>query len=233
MKYSFVLICLILFACHNKNNSNNTINKTANQPRGFDVKNIQGVFYNTLPCADCPGIATKLYLKPDDSFIMEQKYLNRNIVYDLGRWSVTDSILKLTGTEGISQFKILNQATIKLLDNEGRMIYDTTSAHLVLLRDNTPFKPLKLIPVEGTFYANRDTMNIHICAMDNNYPVALAPKAMGMKAAYNKAAHQKNEPLYAKLEGHFELRPVMGDTITKDFFVVEHFINFVAGQQCK
>ena len=232
MKHLFALTCLMLFACHNKNNSADAHN-TANQPTAFDMNNVAGVFYDTLPCADCPGVATRLYLKPDNSFIMEQAYIGKNIVYDLGKWSITDSIVKLTGIEGLSQFKILNHATIKLLDNEGRMIYDTTNARLVLHRDNSPFKPLQPIPVEGIFSANEDTMNIHICAMDNNYPVALAPDAMNTKTAYNKAAHQKNEPLYAKLEGHFELRPSLKDTTTKDFFVVEHFVEFGPGQQCK
>ena len=232
MKYLFVLTSFLIFACNNKKN-NTDENGIGNQPASFDVKNVTGVFFDTLSCADCPGIATKLYLKPDNSFIMEQNYIGRNTVYNLGKWSVTDSILKLTGTEGTSQFKLLNHATIKLLDNEGRMMYDTTNARLMLQRDDAPFKTLKPIPVEGIFSATGDTMNIHICAMDNSYPVALSPDAMGMKTAYSKAAHQKNDSLYAKLEGHFELRPYMNDTITKDFFVVEHFIEFSPGQQCR
>ncbi|TKK67158.1 hypothetical protein FC093_14830 [Ilyomonas limi] len=232
MKHLFVLTCLLFFACNNKKNNNNN-NRTANQPTGFGTKNVAGVFYDTLPCADCPGMAAKLYLKPDNSFIMELAYIGKNVVYDLGKWSLTDSILKLTGTEGISQFKILNHATIKLLDNEGRMIYDTTNRRLTLQRNNTPFQPLQPVPVEGIFSADGNTMNILICAMGNNYPVALAPSAMSMKAAYNKAIHKKSEPLYAKLKGHFELRPSLNDTTTKDFFVVEHFMAFVPGQQCK
>lgn len=232
MKYLFVLSTLLLFACNTKKN-NDSEPGTAIQPASFDLKNITGVFGDTLPCADCPGVATKLYLKPDNSFIMEQAYIGKNVVYNLGKWSVTDSILKLTGTEGISQFKIINHATIKLLDNEGRMAYDTANARLLLQRSNSPFKTLQPVPVEGLFSEDEDTMNIHVCSMDLNYPVALAPNAMSMKTAYKKAVHQKNEPLYAKLEGHFELRPALKDTSTKDFFVVEHFIGFVPGQQCK
>src|SRR5690348_16929743 len=104
MKLLSVLTCLLLFACHNKNNNTNTHN-VANPSTAFTIRNVAGVFYDTLPCADCPGIATKLHLKPDNSFIMEQSYIGKSIVYNLGRWSITDSIIKLTGTEGISQFK--------------------------------------------------------------------------------------------------------------------------------
>jgi len=233
MKYILVLTCLILCACNNNKGTNKTTDSAANKKGGFELQKLDGVFYDTLPCADCPGIATQLELKPDNSFILEQAYLGKSVLYDLGKWSVTDSILKLTGSEGPKQFKILNHAAIRLLDNEGRMTYDTTSTHIVLSRINTPFKPLQPIPVEGVFSASGDTMKIHICAVDNTYPVAIAPDAMSMKATYNSATHQKNEPVYAKLEGHFELRPSLTDTTTKDFFVVEHFVKFIPGQQCK
>ena len=233
MKYIFVLTCLIMYACNSNKGDTKEADSTASKPASFDIKKFSGVFYDTLPCADCPGIVTQLDLKPDNSFVMEQKYLERSVVYDIGKWSVTDSILKLTSSEGPKQFKVLNFAAIRLLDNEGRMIYDTANARIVLGRINTPFKPLQPIPVEGVFSGNGDTMSIHICAVGNNYPVALSPGAMAIKAAYKNVAHQKNEPIYAKLEGHFELRPSLTDTSTKDFFVVERFIKFAPGQQCK
>ena len=233
MKYLYLLACLTMFACNSNKVDNKDADSTAAKPNSFEAKKFAGVFFDTLPCADCPGIVTQLNLKPDNSFVMEQKYLDRSVIYDIGKWSVTDSILKLTSNEGPKQFKVLNYAAIRLLDNEGRMIYDTTNTRIVLSRINTPFKPVQPIPVEGVFSGNGDTMNIHICTIDNNYPVALSPGAMEMKTAYNKAAHQKNEPIYAKLEGHFELRPSLTDTTTKDFFVVERFIKFAPEQQCK
>lgn len=233
MKYFLVLTCLILCACHSNTNNSTPTDTTVKKSTGFEVKELAGLFYDTLPCADCPGIATKLYLKPDNSFIMEQAYVGKSVMYDLGKWSVTDSILKLNSSEGPRQFKILNYAEIKLLDNEGRILYDTTNTRITLKRNNTPFKTLQPVPVEGVFSATGDTMNIMICATGNNYPVALAPAAMNMKTVYNKAAHQKNEPLYAQLNGHFELRPSLKGTSTQDFFVVEHFIKFVPAQQCK
>ena len=233
MKYLFVLTGLLLCACRSNTVNNNTADTTATKPAGFEVKPFAGVFYDTLPCADCSGIATQLYLKPDNSFIMEQNYLGKNLVYNIGRWSVTDSILKLNGNEGISQFKILNNATMRLLDNEGRMLYDTTNTHIILNRINTPFKPKQPMPIEGVFSAVDDTMQLFICAIGNSYPTALSPNALGLKAAYKSATHQKGEPVYAKLEGHFELRPALNDTTTRDFFVVEQFIKLFPGQQCK
>jgi copper homeostasis protein (lipoprotein) len=234
MKYFCVILFLTFLACNNKNNSSDTAaTDTPSSQPGFDLKALAGVFHDTLPCTDCDGIAARLYLRPDNSFVMEQAYLGKSVAYDIGKWSVVDSILKLTGNEGPRQFKILNLAEIKLLDNEGRMPYDTANTRLTLKRDNTPFKPAQPVPLEGIFSAAGDTMNIQVCAMGNTYPVALAPAAMQMKALYNKAVKQENEPLYAKLAGHFELRPSLTDTTTEDFFVVERFVNFVPGQQCK
>src|SRR3954452_754406 len=132
MKYIILLACLIMYACNSNKETNKEADSTSTKSTGFEVQKFAGVFYDTLPCADCPGIVTQLYLKPDNSFIMEQAYLGKSVVYDLGKWSVTDSILKLTGSEGPRQFKVVNFAVIKLLDNEGRMIDDTTNAHIIL-----------------------------------------------------------------------------------------------------
>ena len=233
MRFFIFFSVLFLCACHNSTlQSTSADSTTAKKTPGFEVKQLSGVFYDTLPCADCPGIATRIYLKPDNSFIMEQAYVGKNIVYDMGKWYTTDSILKLTSTEGPRQFKIISYAEIKLLDNEGRMINDT-AARLSLRRNNVPFKPLQPVPVEGLFRATGDTMNIHICVLGKDYPVALAPGAVSLPAAYSKAATQKNQPVFVKLAGHFELRPALNDTTTQDFFVVENFIRFIPGQACK
>ncbi len=233
MKYGLLFMLIVLAACHgNSLHSDATDSTIAKKPAGFEVKQMAGVFYDTLPCADCPGIATKIYLKPDNSFIMEQVYVGKHTVYDIGKWSTTDSVLKLTSTEGPRQFKILSYAEIKLLDNEGRMMNDTV-LHSSLRRNNIPFKPLQPVPVEGLFSAKGDTMNIYICALGKDYPVALSPGAMSLTAAYNKAATGKNQPLFAQLGGHFELRPSLRDTTTQDFFVVEQLVKFIPGQECK
>src|SRR5262245_30759138 len=37
-----------------------------------------GVYEGTLPCADCPGIATRVDLAPDETYILSIQYLDRD-----------------------------------------------------------------------------------------------------------------------------------------------------------
>lgn len=232
MKYVIVICCLLLVACENKNKADTEI-KDAQQPIGFPTQQLMGVFQDTLPCNDCAGAATTLYLKPDKTYIMEQAHGDKKVVYNLGKWVVTDSVLNLTGRQGPLTFKLLNLAEIALLDMPDTLLHNHSATPVTLNRVITPFKPLQPVPVEGMFSAAGDTMNILVCATGLTYPVALAPSAMRMTTAYSKAVQSKKTPLYSEVEGHFELRPSQQDTTTQDFFVVERFKKFIPQQQCQ
>lgn len=227
--FSFLVSCDSRTTSSLQNTSPDSI--IAKPPTGYHLEQVVGVFYDTMPCADCPGIATKLYLKPDSSFIMEQHYLERNYFYETGRWGLRDSLLQLYGSSDTQQFKMTSHATLQVLDKEGKA---TTAGNnpLLLHRNNIPFKPAEPVPVEGVFKMQDSNLTIHICTMKKDFPATLAPTAMKMKPAYEKVS-PNGEPQYAQVAGHFELRPFLNDTTTKDFFVIEKFIRFVPNQSCK
>ena len=235
MKYTsfFLPILVTIFSCHSNADTKSTSadSTVGKKPAGYEVKQLSGVFYDTLPCADCPGIATKVYLKPDNTFVMEREYVGKSTSYETGTWTISDSLLQLTGTDNPQLFKIVNYAELEMLDSQGKAIAGSTKKP-ELLRNNIPFKPLKPVPVEGIFSAVNDTMKIHVCSMNKDYPATLAPTAMMLTAKYKQTA-KPGEPIYAKLAGHFELRPSLTDTTTQDFFVIEKFIQFIPKQQCK
>ena len=238
MKYILpFLFSVAIASCHSNDNASETGNTQSDstvgvKPTGFEVKQLSGVFYDTLPCADCPGIATKIYLKPDRTFIMEQEYVSKKIAYQTGTWTNSDSLLRLSGTTDTQQFKIESYALLEVLDTEGKEIAGTPKK-LEVRRNNVPFKPLQPVPVEGIFRSIHDTMAIHVCSMNKDYQATLAPTAMMMTSKYKQVAKQQGQPVYAKVAGHFELRPSLNDTITQDFFVIEKFISFDAKGVCK
>ncbi len=227
------LVIIIISACHSnadvKNtSSDSTINK---KPEGYGIKQLAGVFYDTLPCADCPGIATKLYLRPDMTFVMERQYVGKGTFYETGTWLFQDSLLQLTGEDSPQQFKIMSHAALEVLDAEGKEI-NSHAGKLMLHRNNIPFVPVKPVPVEGIYNAVNDTMVIHICSMNRDYQATLAPSAMIMTSKY-KQASKEGKGVYAQVAGHFELRPSLSDTTTQDYFVIEKFIRFDSKKTCK
>ena len=235
MKYTaaVVVFVTILSACHSNSDINSTSadSSAGKKPQGYVVKQLAGLFYDTLPCADCPGIATKLYLKPDKTFVLEKEYISKSTSYETGVWAVNDSLLQLTGTDSPQHFKIISYAKLSMLTNEGKEIQSGTRK-MELDRNNVPFRPLQPVPVEGIYSAKGDTMTLHICSMNHDYGATLDSGAMMMTEKYKKVAAQ-GQPIYAKLAGHFELRPSLNDTTTQDFFVIEKFIKFIPDQTCK
>ena len=231
--FSILILVFVLSACssNNKKTGANTDRLQAQQDTsGFSVKRLTGMFYDTLPCADCPGIATTLYLRPNNTFITQNQYLERSVFYQTGTWQVTDSILHLTDNDGQQLYKVVNYTEIEVLDTEGKKI-ENTREKLVLHRNNIPFKPLHPIPVEGNFSAVNDTMKLMVCSMKKEYPATLAPTALMMAVKYKKIT-QPGKAVFAKVLGHFELRPSLQNNTTEDFFVIEKFVAFDPSKQC-
>lgn len=55
---------------------------------GFDVKAVAGTYAGTIPCADCPGIDTRLVLEPGGRYTLHQSYRERDARFDeTGTWS--------------------------------------------------------------------------------------------------------------------------------------------------
>ena len=232
-----LLLCSFFFyftSCQNKQlhlNNTSADSTIGKKSGGYNIKQLIGVFYDTLPCADCPGIATKIYLKPDNTFIIEREYINKRSFYETGTWTMSDSLLQLKSEDSVEQFKIMSHAELHVLDKDGKET-EVASKQVVLHRNNIPFKPVAPIPIEGMFSMANNAVNIHICTMQKTYPASLAPTALFMTSAYKKAA-PKGEPVYAKVAGHFELRPSLANASTEDFFIIDKFIRFLPAQSCK
>ncbi|MDP5070113.1 MAG: copper resistance protein NlpE, partial [Congregibacter sp.] len=96
-------------------------------------------FEGTLPCADCPGINWHLDLWPDGRFHLRRIYLDRGNGEhdsqntdrddgrddDMGRWRINpadDSLLLFGGREAPLRIAVIGDATLRLLDRQGRTI---------------------------------------------------------------------------------------------------------------
>ncbi|WP_220429049.1 copper resistance protein NlpE [Vulcaniibacterium gelatinicum] len=92
---------------------------------GFDSKGFAGIFRGTLPCADCPGIETRLQLEADGSYTLEETYLERGGPYaSNGTWTAEENGKRLRlDPNGKDQddrlYAILSQDRLRLLDTAG------------------------------------------------------------------------------------------------------------------
>lgn len=95
---------------------------------GFDSKGFAGIFRGTLPCADCPGIETRLQLEADGSYTLEETYLERGGPYaSTGTWTAEENGKRLRlDPNGKDQddrlYAILSPDRLRLLDAAGSPI---------------------------------------------------------------------------------------------------------------
>lgn len=235
-----VWCCIILTGCGSRPSSEPTHADSVRHAAAltpFFNSQLAGYFADTIPCADCAGIVTRLELKKDSCFILEQEYVGAKdsaaaVFYQLGEWTVVDSILRLSEiTEGPRQFKIMQPDELKILDNEGAIITGT-KLNYSLHRQSTAFQPKKNIPVRGMFaHTANSASRIKICPLGRDFPVVLAPAAQNMQAQYNTLKKTDKERILAEVEGRFENRP-QGNA-TGDVFVIEKFNRFLPGEKCK
>ena len=118
----FLWVFLTFASCHNTQNSNEVNDTTSATLDDKSTAPIWGVFSDTIPCADCKGIVTKLFLNKDYTFIKEENYIGaqdtlQHIFYDLGKWQIKDSIISLHDQVegGNNQYKLLPEGNIQMM----------------------------------------------------------------------------------------------------------------------
>lgn len=102
---------------------------------------LTGDYTGTMPCADCPGIATTVTLEPQGAARLSRVYLERNdgrAFSSTGRWTVHDNRVMLTMEDGEILFFHTGENTLTALDIEGHEITGPIAAHMVLRKNRTP-----------------------------------------------------------------------------------------------
>lgn len=108
------------------------------RPRGaFDTKAFAGTFTGTLPCADCPGIETRLVLAADGTYTITESYQERSApeLKGDGTWTVEENDQRLrldpnSKSDNDRLFAVLSQDEIRQLDAEGKPIESTLPYNL-------------------------------------------------------------------------------------------------------
>ena len=97
-------------------------------PDGFDRKAFSGTFTGTVPCADCPGIDTRLRINADGTFVLSEDYQERDADFETtGTWTVDADARRLqfdpdTKDDADRWFEIVSNNEIRMLDAEGKPI---------------------------------------------------------------------------------------------------------------
>lgn len=80
-----------------------------------------GYYSGNLPCRDCPGIETTLWVRSDSSFILQQRYLERDSIRmgTMGQWHVVNGLLTIGYAGDKPDFYQATDQGILLVDEMG------------------------------------------------------------------------------------------------------------------
>jgi uncharacterized lipoprotein NlpE involved in copper resistance len=81
-----------------------------------------GTYEGVTPCADCPGIRTRLTLQRDGRFEIRTQYIDRQVAPQTARgsfsWNAAGNTITLEGAGGGQQFRV-GEGRLLQLDRDG------------------------------------------------------------------------------------------------------------------
>ncbi len=113
-----------------------------------------GIYRGTLPCADCSGIKTTVYLMRDGSYKMLQEYMDKGDkpFESTGKfsWDKTGSIITINDNGQKTIFKV-GENTLTQLDQDGKAITGQLARNYILTKGNYSLlnKKWRLVEIMG------------------------------------------------------------------------------------
>lgn len=122
---SVLILTAILSACAHEKERTPVLPAVASPVDSHTSRNSldwAGVYEGVLPCADCPGIKTRLTLGSDGTFERQTQYLDRETVprTELGQftWQASGNVISLDANGGGQQYAV-GEGRLILLNRDG------------------------------------------------------------------------------------------------------------------
>lgn len=189
------------------------------QPKEQPLQPMQQSYEGVLPCADCAGLSTSLFLNEDGSFILQETYLETKKGDDTfvsqGTWVRTADKLVLTEKNGEKRYFLPVGKGFQLLDRNGKKI-DSKLNYLLSPTD----KPLPQIPqpLTGLYTYLADAAVFKDCATGKTFPVV---NNIALEKGYLQARSALGEPVFLMLNGYFSMQPSMEQGLMQKALVPE------------
>ena len=215
----------ILMGCHNR------AEVQALEPAHEEaLKPMQQSWRGILPCADCEGIETSLFLEKDGTWVMNQHYQGAKAPSSFasyGSWARTADKLVLTDTQGEKHYFRAKGEGLEMLDREGNPIESQFNYTLAPVNAALPSTPMAM---RGMYFYMADAASFTDCATGKK--VSVANNAQ-LERDYAAARGNDTKPVLLTVNGHFtlEANPDTGQSVKT--LIVDKDAAFQAGKDCQ
>lgn len=192
---SGILLSLLLFiSC----TSQNTIKPGEGGDTSQTSLDWDGIYRGTLPCADCSGIKTTVYLMKDQTFKMISEYVGKDVKHfeTTGKfsWNEAGNTITLNSGSEKTQF-FVGEDTLTRLDLSGNKItgdlaskYILTKGNYSILNKKWALTELMGKPVDASATMKKEAY-IMFSDADNSYSASAGCNGMG--GSFSTESHNK------------------------------------------
>ena len=156
-----------LFGCNNRSET-----QVLQPTQTEELKPMQQSWRGVLPCADCEGIETSLFLQKDGTWVMNQRYQGAKEPSSFGTygtWARTAEKLVLTDTTGEKTWFRPKGDSMEMLDREGNPIESQFNYTLAPVKAALPATPMAM---RGMYFYMADAAIFTDCVTGKKVSVA-------------------------------------------------------------
>lgn len=224
---SVVAACTLfsLIGCNNR-----TEVEVLQPTRAAELKPMQQSWRGILPCADCEGIETSLFLEKDGTWVMNERYRGvrdePSSFASYGTWARTADKLVLTDSKGEKSYYRVKGEALEMLDREGNPIESQFNYTLQPVSASLPVTPM---PMRGMYFYMADAAIFTDCATGKRMPVANNAQ---LERDYLAARAENGQSVLLTLEAHFTLEsnPDTGEKVKT--LMADKDAKFIPGKAC-
>jgi copper homeostasis protein (lipoprotein) len=200
------------------------------QPKEQPLQAMQQSYQGVLPCADCGGLDTSLFLDEDGTFVLQETYRDTKdgdqTFADYGKWARTADKLVLTDSRGDKRYFRPAGKSLEMLDQSGAVIESKLNYRLDPVEKALPKTPMAL---KGSYTYMADAAVFKDCATGKTFPV---DNTIALEQGYAKAYKTPGEPVFLTLNGHFSVQPSMEEGLTEKALVPDGKLVFDRSKNC-
>lgn len=214
-----------LFGCNNRPEV-----ETLAPAQMAELKPMQQSWRGILPCADCEGIETSLFLAKDGTWVMNERYQGvtkePSSFASYGTWARTAGKLVLTDSKGEKSWYRVKGDNLESLDQEGNPITSALNYTLAPVKASLPTTPMAM---RGMYFYMADAAIFTDCATGKK--MAVASNAQ-LERDYAVARGTETKPVLLVVEGHFtlEANPDTGEMVKT--LQPDSNTKFIPGKDC-
>lgn len=193
-----------------------------------------GLYADTLPCADCPGILTQLDLRADSTYVMRDRYLERDSIPfgTIGQWTVAGDMLTLKTADVPMRWKLEGDKLVRR-DADGGPV-ETTLPNSIRRVANFGSLPMHL---SGAYVYYADSHSFTPCGSKFVIPVAMDEAGTGgagleLERAYSNRIKTPPDPLFVEVTASLRTGPAMEGDGTEEYLYIERLERVKEMQKC-